>query len=558
MEELVNEVMDTDVLIIGGGIAGCTAAIEAIEAGMAVTIVDKANIGRGGMSHQMSGVLTCFEPAEDDADKWYEECIEAGQGLCDINRLQGMIEETAERVRDMETWGVHFQKEKGGFIRKAGVGHQYARNIILTDGGFQLMSVLRGEVLRRGVRLVERVMVTELLTSDGEQPTQGNVTGAVGFGVRTGKSYVFKARAVIMAAGCTRAVDISPATMSSLSGDGKAMAFRVGCQMRNIELTFFSPGPTDFMCAPGINILFGEGAIMVNNKGERFMKKWDSTRVERASRSVLCKAMAMEEREGRGPIYLDATHLDDGAYRRIEMALPIVTGSFAKGGLNLGKNKIKYSVRISDLGPGGIRTDQGGATTVPGLYAAGAVSDHGEDGVSNIIGHGMESCIGGYRAGRSAAQFALQKETFHIDEPQLRKLTRQIFAPMTREKGISHHEARRKIKRMGEDGLLGAVRNERNLKKALETVEDVKDLLPDLTAKDYHELTRVHGLNNELLFVELLAKCALYRTESRGSHYREDYPERDDKNWLKWVIVGKEGDDTKIWGESLPSVISND
>lgn len=551
-ERILHEILNTDVLVIGGGVAGCFAAIEAAKAGLSVTIVEKANVGRSGTSHQMSGVLTYFDPAQDDAGQWYRECLEAGQGLCDRACLQGMVEKTTERISDLEAWGVSFLKEDGKFVRKPGVGHQYARNAILAGGSFQVMSALRGEALRRGIRLVERVMVVDLLTSDGQSPTGGSVTGAVGFGVRNGKTYAFKARAVIIAAGCTRAVDISPATMASLSGDGKGMAFRAGCEMRNVELTLFSPGPTHFMCAPGINILFGEGAVMVNSREERFMQKWDPVRVERAPRSVLSKAMAIEEREGRAPIYLDARRLDDAAHRRIELALPIVINSFHKGGLDLKKDRIEYSLRLTDLGPGGIRADAGGATSVPGLYAAGAATDHGEDGVSNIIGHGMESCIGGARAGRAAARYAAEARETPLVNSQLNKTVNEMFRPLTREKGRRHEDIRRKIKDLGREGLLGAIRNGGGIAKAIADLEIIKNQTPQLAARDYHDLARVLGLDNELLFLEILARCALYRTESRGSHYREDYPGRDDGNWLKWVIARKKDGKIIIWDEPVP------
>jgi succinate dehydrogenase/fumarate reductase flavoprotein subunit len=226
----------------------------------------------------------------------------------------------------------------------------------------------------------------------------------------------------------------------------------------------------------------------------------------------------------------------------------------AKGGRDFRKDRIEYNVRISDLGPGGIRADRVGRTNIPGLYAAGAASDHGEDGVSNVITHGMESAIGGYRAGHAAAKFAYNKEESRIDDSQLKGFIQHIYEPMGKAKGMRHQEVRQKIKKMGEDGLVGAVRNANRLKNAIEIIEQIKGMLPDLIAQDSHDLTRALGLNNEVLFVELLAKCALHRTESRGSHYREDYPGRDDDNWLKWVIAKKVGEDIKIWDES-PSTL---
>ncbi|MDP2917701.1 MAG: FAD-binding protein [Dehalococcoidia bacterium] len=549
----LGESISTEVLVLGGGIAGCFAAIKAREAGLDVTLVDKGYVGRGGESHQMSGVLTCFDPEQDNYDAWFRECVEASQWVADQHRLDGMIYETRERIRDLENWGATFQKENGKFIRRAGVGHYYARNVVMTRGGFQLMSAVRGEVIRQGVHLIQRVMVTDLLTSDGELPTGGKVVGAIGFDLVRGKFYVFKAKTVIITTGSTRA--IAPRlTMPNLSGDGKGMAFRAGCEMRNVELALASLNAVGFNCASGENILVGEGAFFVNARGERFMQKWDPQRVDRAPRAVLTLAMAIEEKEGRGPIYLDATQLSESAYYRIEKAIPIVVGSFDAGGVSLRENRIPYTPAIHDHGPGGIRVDKHDATTLSGLFAAGAASDHAESGASNVIGHGMLSAIGGYRAGVAASRYASGSNEPQLNRAQVERLKKLALAPMERKSLFSHGEVRWELKeRLWGDGLLGPLRTESKLKKAIGIIEEAKaEKLPGISARDYHELARVLGLANELLYVELLARCALLRTESRGSHYREDYPQRDDVNWLKWVIAKTDGKKIAVWAERIP------
>ena len=549
------EVLKTDVLVLGGGIAGCFAAIKARESGLDVVIVDKGSVGRSGLSPQMSGVLTYFDPDKDNYDEWYRECIEAGEWLNDQNVLDGMIYETNKCISDMDMWGAQFQKEGRKFIRRPGVGHIHARNVLMYHGGLQLMSVVRGEVLRRGVRVVERVMATNLLTSDGKLPTSGRIVGAIGFNIRTGKFYIFQAKATIMATGSTRSVFLGP-TMATLSGDGRGMAFRAGCEMRNMDIIKFSiyrPGGLTNPQGPGANILFGEGTILVNAEGNRFMQEWDPIRMERAPRVVVARAIATEELEGRGPIYLDATHLDEAGHSRIEKCVPITVRSLAVMGLDFRKGRIPYTIGLTDSGPGGIRVNRENAATIPALYAVGDTSDLGEMGVTELITPGMVAAVGGYRAGEAAAKYAGQIEEPAVNKHQVKVLKGQVLVPMKRESGLKHQDVREHCKDIIRRGLLGPVKNEKGLKEAMNAAQEIRETeMPKLVARDYHELARSIGLGNELLFLELFPRCSLLRTESRGGHWREDYPERDDANWLKWVIARREDDGMKVWAEPIP------
>lgn len=552
MSESKTETAETDLLILGGGIAGCFAAIKAKELGLDVILVDKGNLGRSGLSPMMSGVLTCFDPGEDDHDDWYRECVEASAWLSDQEVLDGMINITTECINQLIDWGAKFQKENGKLIRKPMVGHIHGRNVMMTHGGLQLMSVLRGEVLRRGVRVIERVMATELLTSDGELPTHGRVVGAAGFHIRTGKFHVIKAKATVVATGMTSSVLLrSPANV--LSGDGRAMAFRAGCEMRNVDLSQYSPHPTGFNCAPGLNIVSGEGAALVNAKGERFLSRWDPVRMERATRVVICKAITTEELEGRGPASFDATHLDEHAHDRFEKCIPIVVKSLELGGLSFRRDKIPYTPDLVNLEAGGIRTNSEKTTTVPWLYAIGDASDHGEMGVTELITPGMSSAIDGYRVAGAIAGRVSEIEEPVVHEDQVEWIRDRVYAPMRQRGGLSPLEVRDHCKGLLSGGLLGPCKDEKGLKKAIDLVKKIREQeIPRLFAGDYHELAACIGLGNSLTFLELYSRCSLLRTESRGSHWRTDYPERDDKNWLKWVIAKKEGQDIGVWAERIP------
>jgi len=312
-------------------------------------------------------------------------------------------------------------------------------------------------------------------------------------------------------------------------------------------------GPRDFNIAPGANALFMEGAILANARGERFMQKWDPRRIERAPRVIVTRAMALETLEGRGPVYLDATHLDSSSHRRLEMALPILMRTFAIADLDLRKDRIPYEVCLVTWGPGGIKVDKESGTTIPGLYAAGAASDHAEDGVSNVIGHGMESAIGGYRAGIAASQYIAETNEPTVNDNQIKAIKQRMFAPLKRDRGLTYQEVWEHCITIFEKGLLGPIRSEKGLKEALNAVQEIRELeIPRLIARDYHELAKNIGLENAMVFPELLARCSLLRSESRGSHYREEYPERDDRNWLKWVIAKRSDDGANVWAVPVP------
>ncbi len=539
---MTDEWVDCDVLVIGAGIAGCFAALRAREANLDVVLVNKGRLGRSGYSHQMAGVLTYFDPQQDDHQSWYRECVEAGGGLCDLERFEGMIHETTDRIRELEGWGVTFQKSAGKFIRKAGIGHKYARNVVMTDGGFQLMASLREQILRPGVRLIENVMVTHLLTSDGLEPTQAGVSGAVGLSIKDGKFYVLPSKAVVIAAGCCDFDRVG----AHLSGDGCAMVWKVGCEMRNIELTMPTLRPS------GGNILFGLGAQLVNREGDRFMRRYDPDKMEHATRDVLARSIALEEMAGRGPIYLDARHIDEAGQRIIARAVPILIKYLKKAGLDLRVDRMRYtSTMYHSLGPGGIRVDKEGKTSIPGLWAGGASSDHGEDGVINVISHGMLSAIGGHRAGVSAADYALQEKRAQIIDKQVEQIKEEVFSPRLRTRGISYRDITSDFKEITK--LLGMVRSEESLTRALEKIDNLhREKIPRLVAKEYQDLSRVLGVGSQLLFLKLLAKCALHRTESRGGHYRLDYPRPDDERWLRWVIVKRGEKGMEVWDQPLP------
>ena len=547
--------VETDVLIIGGGIAACMAALEARNKSLDVVLVDKAHVGRSGNAPLMSGVLSCFDPEEDEYDAWFENCVDVGEYLNEQDILSQVIPETANVIRDLQTWGAEFVKREGKVERYKSIGG--TMNVKMIRGGIQLMDALRGEVIRRGTKLIQRVMVVHLLTSDGNEPTDGRVTGALGFNLRTGTIHVFKAKAVIVATGAVMPQRYRCQSPFILSGDGIMMSFRVGAQLKNLEFTLGGPSPADLNLASGSHLLFGQGAYLRNEKGERFMEKYDSINMERADKNALgiavAKEFAQEYIEGRQPIvFLDARHLDSRAHDAIRRGLPIYVSMLEKAGLDLTKDLIRYKMTVQAcIGAGGIRINKDRASTVPGLYVAGSAGDHAEDGATNVIGHGMESAVSGRIAGMSAAKYALQAEKPIISRRQSAALSKTIFQPLFRSEGIKPQVINEEIGKFWE--TISVVRNKKVLSRAMNQIKELKkDKITRLSAKDYHELASAIGVINKVSFLELFVQFASKRTESRGGHFREDYPERDDKDWLKWVICKREGEGSSVWVEPVP------
>jgi succinate dehydrogenase/fumarate reductase flavoprotein subunit len=298
--------------------------------------------------------------------------------------------------------------------------------------------------------------------------------------------------------------------------------------------------------------MLGQGGYLLNAKGERFMERYDPVRMERAPKTVVGIAIAKEYLAGRGPVFQDLRHLNSKAHQTIRDGVPIYVKTVEKAGLDLTKDMVRYNGSMMPcMGAGGVRINQERATTITGLYAAGSSADHAEDGAENVVGNGMESAVAGRIAGRYAAQYALEAEPPVLIENQVQLLAEDMVKPLKRDKGIAASEITEDVGKIWE--TIEAIRSEKALKEAINRAKEVEsEKMPNLGAKDYHGLAGTLGAINKVLFVELFCKFALMRTESRGGHYRTDYPEPDDKNWLRWVICQQTNRGVEVWSEPIP------
>ncbi|MFC1968126.1 FAD-dependent oxidoreductase [Chloroflexota bacterium] len=527
--------IDTDVLVIGGGSAGLFAAIRAMDFCPKVTLVDKGIVASAGISTFIH-VVTAPVP-EEDIGLAMKESVEHSTYLCDQPRLQVMLTEIGERVREADSWGVPFERDGSGKLYTAKRMGQKFTSCVFVEGREMILAMKR-KALSKGVEFVERVMITDLLTSDGQHPTSGQVVGAVGLHTISGHFYVFKAKVVIIASGLVGA-KLHLHYADNVTGDGHAMALRAGCELQGMETdwapafsvwnrTFSTGGQAEYMRA---------GAKVINKLRDGIIERYASDKeAPSLSRVELCQAAAKEVLEGRGPVYLDMTHLKEEDIERMRRVLPIAMRAFDDAGIDLLKQQVEITPIFYNW-LGGIRANHNGESAVNGLYAVGASAHRGNNsgfvGVPQAYGF-----VFGYRAGEAAGKLASNMAEINMDTEQARTLQRQLFQPLEQTTGPRPSHIYRLIHKVTVPLEFSVFKHEKRINITLAEVQRVlEEELAGVRAVDVHDLVKANEARNFVPLSEAFYRCALERKESRFSHYREDYPYRDDVDWLKWVIV---------------------
>jgi succinate dehydrogenase/fumarate reductase flavoprotein subunit len=331
------------------------------------------------------------------------------------------------------------------------------------------------------------------------------------------------------------------------------MAFRAGAELHGME--FIHPQSGWFFDrkynAQGLNMFMGSGAQVVNRLGERFMEKYDPVLKERARINELCLAFAKEGVEGRGPVYLDMTHFSPETWERIRRVVPIGMRIFDESGLEPWKQKVRF-----DIGAGAVTSQVGGVknnifceTNLSGLYVAGQEGGYLAHGTFAVGGVNLAMCcVGGRRAGEYAARYSQRREQVANHPGQIEALSDLAFSPLAVKDGVTPDEVDFKIAEVIHSAPHSFFRHEKRIKTVLSRLGEIKALLPQLRAPDYHELVKANEMKNYWQCIELMNMAALERQESRGPLNREDFPYRDDINWLKRIILrrGEDGKDEVV------------
>ena len=544
--------LQTDVLVIGGGIAGAFAAYKARQSGARVLLVDRSYFGRSGCSALASGVYPSYMPGDKEED-WVQG-LGAGP-LVNQRLLVKSLPVMYEHLMTMDRWGVKWLKEGQHIARMGAPGRTFKNGAWMTEGGPQMMMGVRAGVLQSGVEVLNRMAVTELLTSDGNLPTEGEIIGAIGFHVRTGDIYVIQAKATIMCTGPYKFPYPWPGSTLGympidLSGDGIAMMLRAGAQLSRLELGGINLNPDYLLCAPGLEALMPSGAKYVNKDGRRFLEDYDPKRMEMTSRALLYFAIAHQKEMGNIPS-MDLRTIPSERLELLRKVIPIILSNFEGLGLDVSREPVPYSYQVAGtagiFGAGARITDRG-ETTLRGLYAAGVCSD-----LAYLPGGHLSFCsVTGHWAGEAAGQYASRTEATRLVARQVEAAIAAIEAPLKRTDGLNYEPVHRGL---GELLMrtVGLVLHADRLNEALEKLFEIRaDQVSRLKARDYHELAKVWGLWQYCQVLEATLRAYLYRTESRVAFIREDFPVIDNINWVRMVVVERQDETLKLWDEPIP------
>jgi succinate dehydrogenase / fumarate reductase, flavoprotein subunit len=543
------ETHEHDVLIIGAGGAGLRAAIEALKEGASVGVVCKSLLGKAHTVMAEGGVAAAMANV-DTADDWrthFRDTMRGGKFLNNWRMAQLHAQEAPDRVRELEQWGALFDRTAdGNILQRAFGGHTFKRLCHVGDRtGLEMIRTLQDRGVSMGFDVYMECAIIQLL-KDGDR-----VCGAFGYWRETGRFVVFKAKAVVLATGGIGKAWRVTSNSWEYTGDGMSLAYDAGAELLDMEFVQFHP--TGMVWPPGVQGILvteavrGEGGILRNNKGERFMERYDPKRMELSTRDEVARAIYTEVREGRGSehggAYLDISHKPADYVKK---KLPSMYHQFKE------LADVDITAGPMEVGPtchymmGGVRVDaETAASTVPGLYAAGEVAA-GLHGANRLGGNSLSDLlVFGRRAGLAAAQYARQAPSARIDDQQIARAEREMLAPFERPDGESPYAVHRDLQETMQN-LVGIFRVEEDLQKALGKLQELKARAAKVKVDGSRMFNpgwhMARDMNSMLIISEAVTRAAMARKESRGAHSRIDFPKFDDTWGKQNNIVQKKGD----------------
>ena len=544
--------IETDVLIIGAGPSGMWTAkhLKELEPGLQVTVVDKAGADWGGLMTMSEGDFDAVTP-EENIDEWVKDLVYYWDGLCDQELMETLFRASYDRLCEYEKLGCTYTRKEDGNFK--GIPQRGLDNVKLCitkvkgTGGEDMRDSLNKEMRRLDIQRIGRIMVTELLQQDG------HITGAVGFHVRTGQFYSFAAKAVVIA--CGRGGWKCSYGKNTSTGEGLLLAYQAGAELCNMEFAEVWNVPKLFSWE-GQTVLLPLGAKFVNAKGESFMERYSPVLKGNTDPHYTTMAMAMETKAGRGPIYFDTSDLkeEDREFVQPAAGWQLLNHNKLKNiGIDFFRGTTEWQPQILSSF-GGIVADAYGRTKVKGLYAVGR-SRFLDAGVY-IGGFDLSTtATTGYLAAEGIHQYLQQEGSSISTQPSKEDLEtkRSLLSEQLQKTGVNGKEVLRKIQELVLPYNVSILKSEKSLNSALHELQQIqKDLLPEMGSGDAHYLMKCKEIEAIATVTEMFLKASLMRKETRGGHYREDYPQRDDQNWLGWIKIRQENGNMKLHLEPVP------
>jgi succinate dehydrogenase / fumarate reductase flavoprotein subunit len=580
------ETFEYDVLVIGAGGAGLRAVIGAREKGASVGVVTKSLLGKAHTVMAEGGAAAALGNMEKE-DNWkvhFRDTMRGGKFLNNWRMVEIFAKEAPERILELERYGAVFDRTSDGLIsQRAFGGHAYRRLAHVGDRtGLELIRTLQDHAVRLGMDVHMETTVTRLLT-EGDR-----VIGAVGYRRADGSIVVFRGKAVVLASGGWGRMYRYTSNSWESTGDGLVMAYEAGAELMDVEFMQFHP--TGMIWPPGMRGVLvtegvrGEGGVLKNSKGERFMfnhvpdfyraetaetpeeaarwvddKKNNRRPPELLPRDVVARAIYKEVKEGRGSehggVYLDVSHKGE-AY--IKKKLPSMYDQFLHlGDVDITKQPMEVYPTVH-YAMGGLYSEPDTcATSLRGLFACGEVAC-GLHGANRLGGNSLtDLLVFGRRAGEAAAEFAAKEGHPPTPEAQIEEELEVLMRPLSDREGENPYEIQAALQEAMQEGAMIA-RTEESLRSTLETILGLQRRAQDIRVPGEPAFNPGWNAARDTLFMltssELIVRAALERKESRGSHWRLDYP-NEDPFWGKHnIVVKKEPDGISIQPRPVPEV----